>query len=111
MWNEPSKERLDKIPRIYETEKVPAKDKIVHLHLFIGGCDWYVVEYDGEDLFFGFAVLNCDYQMAEWGYSSFSELKSIRSGFVEIDCELPEYWQPKPASEIETICKCLQRGW
>ena len=41
MWNEPSKERLSKIPRLYETENVRPQDKLVHLHFFIGGCDWY----------------------------------------------------------------------
>ena len=48
MWNIPSKERLARIPKLYETEDVPLKDKLIHLHFFIGGCDWYVAEYDGE---------------------------------------------------------------
>ena len=76
MWNEPSKERLAKIPRLYKTENVPLKEKEIHLHFFIGVCDWFICEYD--DLFFGFAILNNDMQMAEWGYVSFSELKSCR---------------------------------
>ena len=29
MWNEPTKEELDKLPRLYETEGVPIGDKIV----------------------------------------------------------------------------------
>lgn len=53
MWNTPSQERLDCIPRLYETESIPLSEKYVHLHFFIGGCDWYIVEYDGDDLFFG----------------------------------------------------------
>ena len=69
MWNEPSKERLEKIPRLYETEDTRLQDKLIHLHFFIGGCDWYIGEYDGEDLFWGFAILNEDYEMAEWGAS------------------------------------------
>ena len=52
MWNKPSKEQLAAIPRLYETEKIGSKNKIVHLHFFIGGCDWYVAEFDGEELFF-----------------------------------------------------------
>ena len=39
---------------------------------FTGGCDWYITEFDGDDLFFGFAILNSDYEMAEWGYISFA---------------------------------------
>ena len=51
MWNEPSKERLSSIPGLYQTEKVPLREKLIFLHFFIAGCDWYVAEYDGEDLF------------------------------------------------------------
>ena len=110
MWNEPTKARLDKIPRLYETERVPLKDKVIHLHFFIGGSDWFVCEYDGEDLFFGFAILNNDYQMAEWGYMSFSELKAIKvQGWLEIDCEPEEHWTPKRAVEIKEIRNA--QGW
>ena len=103
MWNEPTEERFCSIPRLYETEAVPLKDKIIHLHFFIGSCDWYIVEYNGEDLFFGYAILNGDTDNAEWGYISFSELKSISISGVHIDCELEEYWQPKPVSQIPKI--------
>ena len=62
MWNEPNKERLEKLPKLYETEHTPLKDKLIHLHFFIGGSDWYIAEFDGKDLFFGFAILNNDDQ-------------------------------------------------
>jgi len=52
MWNEPTPEQLAKLPKLYETEKVPLKDKPIYIHFFIGDCDWFVSEYDGEDLFF-----------------------------------------------------------
>jgi len=110
MWNVPRKERLSKIPKLYETEDIPLKDKEIHLHFFIGGTDWFVCEYDGDDLFFGFAILNNDMQMAEWGYVSFSELKSINiDGWLEIDCELEEFWQATRAIEIEKIR--IAQGW
>ena len=110
MWNEPTKERLDKIPRLYETEKVLLKEKKIYLHFFIGGCDWYIAEYDGDDMFWGFAILNNDYEMAEWGYISFRELKSIKlNGWLEIDCELEEYFPVQKAFEIEDICR--GNGW
>jgi hypothetical protein len=105
MWNQPTKERLSKIPKLYETEHVPLKEKIIHLHFFIGGCDWYVAEWDGGDLFWGFAILNRDYWCAEWGYIPFTELKKINIGGIEIDCELPEYFPPQKALNIENICK------
>ena len=103
MWNIPSKERLARIPRLYETEKILLKDKIVHLHFFSGESDWYIVEFDGDDLFFGYAILNGDHECAEWGYISFNEMKSWKIGFVEVDCELEKYWGAKKVSEIEKI--------
>ena len=104
MWNIPDRKRLDAIPRLYETENVPLNEKLIYLHFFIGGSDWYICEFDGEDLFFGFAILNNDYQMAEWGYISFHELKSLKiNDWIEVDCEKEEIWQVRKASGIERI--------
>lgn len=109
MWNEPTKERLGKVPKLYETENVPLKDKLIYLHFFIGGCDWYVAEFDGDDLFWGFAHLGDD-QCAEWGYISYRELRSIKiDGWLEIDCELEEVWRVCKASDIEKIR--MAQGW
>ena len=110
MWNQPTKERLNRIPKLYETEDVPLKHKRIHLHFFIGGSDWYISEYDGDDLFFGFVILNSDDQMAEWGYVSFSELKSLKiNGWLEVDCELEEFWKTKRAIEVDRIR--IDQGW
>lgn len=110
MWNKPTEERLARIPRLYETEDIPLKDKLIHLHFFIGGCDWYIAEFNGKDTFFGFAVLNNDYEMAEWGYVSFSEVQAIRiNGWLEVDCETEESWRIRKASEIDTIR--IAQGW
>lgn len=103
MWNEPSQERLDKIPKLYSTERIPLKDKLIYLHFFIGSCDWYVAEYDGEDLFWGYANLG-DPQNAEWGYFSLTELRAIKiGGWLEIDCEKEEYWTIRKFSEINML--------
>jgi len=104
MWNMPTEERLAKIPKLYETEHIALKDKMIYLHFFIGGCDWYIAEYDGDDLFWGYAILNDDHVCAEWGYIPFGELKAITvRGGVEIDCELEENWRVRKASEIKRI--------
>jgi len=102
MWNEPTKEQLSRIPKLYETENTPLEEKLVHFHFFLGGSDWYVAEYDGDDLFFGYAILNGDTEMAEWGYISFRELKElkVRPGF-EVDCDL--FWKVRPASQVDKI--------
>ena len=106
MYNEPTQKELEEIPRLYSGEDVSLLDKKIHMHLFIGNCDWYIAEFDPADrLFFGFAILGDDYQNAEWGYISLDELLALRTaqGF-EIDRDL--YWQPKKAGEIERIRKC-----
>ena len=110
MWNEPSKERLARIAKLYQTEEIPLQEKLIHLHFFIAGCDWFVAEFDGEDLFWGFAILNEDYEMAEWGYVSFQELKSIKvKGWLEVDCETEEAWRVRKAVEVEKIR--IAQGW
>ena len=78
MWNEPTKKQLARLPGQYETEQVALKDKVVHMHFFLGSCDWYVCEFDGKDAFFGYVILNGDDQMAEWGNFSLAELKSLK---------------------------------
>ncbi len=103
MWNIPSQERLNRIPRLYATESTPLESKLVFLHFFIGGSEWYVCEFDGDDLFFGYAILNDDHPNAEWGYFSFSELEDISINGIEVDCEPESLWPPKPVSEIPRI--------
>ena len=106
MWNVPVPEKLAKVPRLYETENVPLKDKIIHLHFFIGGCDWYISEFDGGDTFFCYAILNNDLDNAEWGYISFSELKEIKIRGIEIDNDL--YWKIRKASEVDKISQAMR---
>ena len=107
MWNTPTAGQLAQIPGLYATENTPVQDKIIHLHFFFAGSDWFIAEFDGEDIFFGFAVLNNDLFNAEWGYISFSELKEIRLSGFEIDNDL--HWQPCRAGEVVTICEA--QGW
>ena len=103
MWNEPVEKELRRLPRLYSTDDVPLHEKVIHMHFFLGGCDWYVAEYGPEErIFFNYAILNSDFQNAEWGYTSFDELRELRTrqGF-EVDREL--YWRPKRAIEIDKI--------
>jgi len=44
MWNTPTEDQLSKIPRLYETEHIPAEEKLIYLHFFIGDCDWFIAE-------------------------------------------------------------------
>lgn len=103
MWNTPTPNQLAKIPALYSNDKnnTSLANTPIHLHFFIGSYDWYVAEYDGDDLFFGYANLGDD-QMSEWGYISFQELKELKvHGCMEIDCDL--HWKVKLAKEIDKI--------
>lgn len=104
MWNEYNAEELASVSRLYTTEHMPLQDKLIHLHFFLGGCDWFICEIDeAHEYLWGFCILNSDYQNAEWGFVSMSELKSLRIGFVEVDCDL--YWKVRPALEVDKIRK------
>lgn len=105
MWNMPSMEDLRKMPKLYETENLPINDKIVHEHFFLGNSDWFAIEFDGDDLFFGFAILNSDYQNAEFGYFSLSEITSLKIGPFEIEYDL--YWEKRPVRDVGRIQMCL----
>ena len=108
MWNKPTTEELSKIPGLYSSEHIPLKEKVIYMHFFIGGCDWYAAEYDPQDkLFFGFAILNDDLEMAEWGYFSLDELSDIKIQFLEIDRDL--HFAPTKAIDIENIRRA--QGW
>lgn len=108
MWNKPSTEELAKIPVFYSTEEVPLKEKMIYMHFFIGGCDWYACEYSpGEKCFFGFVILNNDLEMAEWGYFALDELASLKVSFVEVDRDL--HWNPCKAVEVDKIREA--EGW
>lgn len=101
--------QLATIPKLYQSEEMPLKDKLVYLHFsFPTGSDWWVYEFDGNDTFFGYVILNNDTEMSEDGYFSLSELTDIRiHGYLEIECD--PLWIVRPASQVERIC--IARGW
>lgn len=101
MWNPPTMQDLSHIPGLYQTEHVPAKTKVIHQHFFLGGCDWYATEFDGEDVFFGYVVLNGDYDNAEWGYFSLVELRNVSIHGMRIDRDL--HWEPVRFADIPDI--------
>jgi len=116
MWNIPDEQTLKMIPRLYETDQDEARDKLIYLHFFLGGSDWFIAKYDGEDTFFGFVCLNGLKEFAEWGYISFQELKELRVEqpilmfgkpkiiYLEVDCD--KYWIIKKAKDVPLISEC-----
>jgi len=98
MWNRPKEHDLAALPRLYSTADIPIGDKIIHMHFFFGGFDWYAVEFDDRDTFFGFVSVHNDPLDSEWGYFSLSELQGITVNGLEVDRDL--YWEPVPARDV-----------
>lgn len=69
------------LPPLYSTEDVPLADKVVLAKFFnpCGAGTWLATEFDGEDLFFGWAEIAPGY--GEWGYFSLSELSGVTLPF------------------------------
>jgi hypothetical protein len=94
---------IEEMPETRGTEGIETPDKIVYLHYFTGGSNWYVVEKDigaeGEKepikqyQAYGYVILNQDEQNAEWGYV---DIETLKKSNVELDF----HWDPKPFSEV-----------
>ena len=101
----------NKWPRLRSPPDVPLQERKVVAHYFVGGCDWWVTEYDPQDhLAFGYADLGQGF--GEWGYIDLAELERTTAGpggwlVVERDCHwdvvtarevIPAYMEPKTAA-------------
>ena len=108
MWNKPTEKQLEKLPAMYSTENIDVKDKVVRMHFFLFGSDWYATEYSPKrEEFFGFVILNGDMLNAEWGYFSLPEMCAIRHQGAEIDRDLS--WKDQRAADVPKICEA--EGW
>ena len=83
------------IPKLYTTEG--ELDPTVRLKLFTPDSiwTWYVVEWDGEDLCFGFVVGHDQ----ELGYFSLAEIDGVRGG-LGLPVERDLYFTPCPLSNV-----------
>jgi hypothetical protein len=89
---------LNKLPKLYSTENTP--DPIVVCKFFTPDANftWYVLEYDGEDIFFGLTI---GFE-PELGYFSLSELKTIRGRFG-LPIERDMWFEPTPLSKVKQL--------
>ena len=80
-----------RLPALYSTEDVPLDDKIVMAKFFTpdSSWTWYAVEFDGEDLFFGYVEGPCP----EWGYFSLAEMTAAR-GPMGLPIERDRWFDP-----------------
>jgi hypothetical protein len=90
------KELVQKIPKLYESEKVRHPEKVAYVKFFhpVSNWTWYVVEYDGQDTCFGLVVGH----ETELGYFSLREL-SITLGFG-IPIERDRYFSPTRLQDL-----------
>jgi superfamily II DNA/RNA helicase len=65
---------LKAIPQ--DTSNIPANEKTIAARYFANtGSNWYITDYlPDRGVFFGYVVLNDDWQMSEWGYISVEEI-------------------------------------
>jgi len=90
-----TKKLREDIPPLYSTED--EDDPVVHAKLFTpdSSWTWYVLEFDGEDLLFGYVIGH----YAELGYFSLSGLQKVRGPFgLPIERDL--HFEPTRLSEV-----------
>jgi hypothetical protein len=92
-----TEELKSSIPLLYSQENV--KDPLVRVKYFSPwmNWEWYGVEFDGEDRFFGL-VKGFD---EELGYFSLNELETLEKGGVPM-VERDLYFKPKKLSEVRS---------
>lgn len=69
----------ERVPELYETERIPAERKIIHQAYILPRVKyyWLISEYDRrKNIAFGYANLN-NPDFAEWGYIDTNELASV----------------------------------
>lgn len=90
------------LPPLYATENTKAEDKVLRAKFFdpSGRGTWYAVEFDGKDIFYGFAVSPLGEDCDEWGYFSLSELESVRGRF-NLGIERDLFFTPIKFSELQ----------
>jgi len=93
-------ELAQRLPAIGGTEH--QSDPLVQCKFFYPDFQWtwYVIEFDGDDLFFGLV----DGDFLELGYFRLSELRANR-GKWGLPIERDLHFQPQPLSELKATLK------
>lgn len=95
-----TKDLANRLPPLYATEN--DHDPMVQCKFFYPDFHWtwYGIEFDGEDLFFGFV----DGDFAELGYFSLKELMANR-GLWGLPIERDQSFEPCPLSVLRAQIK------
>lgn len=90
-------EIIDSMPGPYGTEETETPEKVIYLHYFQGGSDFYIMERDRipgrQYQAFGYTILNGDLENAEFGYIDIS-------GLIELGVELDFHFKPIKFKEL-----------
>ncbi len=92
-----TKRLMKKIPKIYETEHLENREKMMHVRLFTPWTSWtwYIMEFDGQDLCFGLVIGH----EIEFGYFNLSELANIE-GPEGLRIERDRYFMPSSVNDM-----------
>ena len=91
-----SKEQLDNIPKLYETEDIT--DPLCHIKIFTPDANftWFIIEVSiDEDVCYGYVKGH----ESELGYFSLSEIQSLK-GKLNLPVERDESFKPTKLSEV-----------
>lgn len=83
-------------PGLYDTERVPCPDKLLHAKWFLGSTTWYAAEVDwttGDA--FGYVD---DGPFSEWGYFNLHELEAATKGWLVVERDM--HWTSTHAREV-----------
>jgi DUF2958 family protein len=92
---------LAQMPKLYQTERTDADEKIIVVHYFAAASDWWIAEiepgHEDGPLAFGYMQLNANHpEGGEWGYVNLAELEQLNAcdGLVIVERDL--HWRPRP---------------
>ncbi len=105
----PDAKFLSTIPKIFQTDDtaLKEKEKVVYLHFNNDHTHWYIIEFDGLDLFYGYTIQTNDLRNSELGDIRFQELQIQNQDSAEIS--LDKEWTPIKAGSVDIIKKTF--GW
>lgn len=83
------------VPSLYKTENKDDPLAVIKLFTPDSNWTWYVIEFDGTDVFFGLAV---GFE-TEFGYASLSELESVK-GPMGLRIERDKWFRPTPVTQL-----------
>lgn len=91
-----TEELIKSVPKLMTTSELV--DPMIQCKFFLPGTGWtwYLIEYDGIDLMYGYVV---GFER-ELGYFSLSELESINGPYL-LGVERDRYFTPRPLSRVK----------